>query len=113
MEALNLLELQFFFGVLPPGRVVRGAVFDQVPEDAGEVDSLAVARPARRAGSLRSHSFRGSSAQVCAMAVIALGLPSRARQRWDQGGIGAGRAGLGGVDRSSWWLLFVSWLSGA
>ena len=36
------------------------------------MDSLAVARSALRACSLRSHSFRGSSAQVRAIPVIAL-----------------------------------------
>ena len=32
LEALEFLELQFFFRVLPDRRVVRGAVFDPGPQ---------------------------------------------------------------------------------
>lgn len=45
-------------------------MFDEMPEDAGELDSLAIAHSVLRTCSLRSHSFRGSAAPVWAKVVM-------------------------------------------
>ena len=69
MQAVDFLVLQFFFGLCPHLRIVGFIVFEQVPEDARQVDSLAAAR-SPFGPSPSANSFRGSSAQVCAIAPI-------------------------------------------
>lgn len=81
LEAGELLAFELCLRLREDLRVERHLKLQQVPPDADQLDSLAAARSALRACSLRSHSFRGSAAQVCALAVIALGLPSRAFHR--------------------------------
>ncbi len=67
---MEFFLLEFFFGKSPDLRVVGLVMFDEMPEDAGELDSLAVAQSVLRTCSLRSHFFRGSTAPVWARVVM-------------------------------------------
>jgi len=79
VEAGEFLALHSGLRLLEHFRVECLPIFEQMPQDAHQVDALAVARPALRACSLRSHSFRGSSAPVCALDVRATTTRSSAR----------------------------------
>ncbi len=59
VEAGEFLALHFFLRLPKPFRVEDFPVFEEMPQDARQWDSLAPPRSALRAFSLQSNSFRG------------------------------------------------------